>query len=72
MLDVAALSMRLCRKQLTVRLMPVPGKAAGELSSFDSPYMCNARIYGVAEKNNILPKENSEPINITGLNLNLI
>lgn len=70
MLDVAALSMRLCRKQLTVRLMPVPGKVAGESSSFDSPFMCNARIYKIAEENDTCPAVYPEPVNIDGIKMN--
>ncbi|HVP20872.1 MAG TPA: DUF711 family protein [Anaerolineaceae bacterium] len=43
LLDVAALAVRL-NKQLTARLMPVPGKKAGELTSFDFSYFKNGRV----------------------------
>ena len=43
LLDVAALSQRL-GKPLTARLMPVPGKQAGEMTSFDFPFFANSRI----------------------------
>jgi uncharacterized protein (UPF0210 family) len=43
LLDVAALSSRL-RKPLTARLMPIPGKKAGELTSFDFEFFKNGRI----------------------------
>lgn len=41
--DVAALSVK-WRKQLSCRLFPVPGLAAGDLTTFDSPYMINMRV----------------------------
>jgi uncharacterized protein (UPF0210 family) len=43
LLDIAALASRL-RKPLTVRAMPVPGKQAGDLTSFDFEYFANGRI----------------------------
>ncbi|HWQ05030.1 MAG TPA: DUF711 family protein [Longilinea sp.] len=43
LLDVAALAVRL-GKPLTARLMPVPGKQAGDLTDFDFPYFANGRI----------------------------
>jgi uncharacterized protein (UPF0210 family) len=43
LLDVAALSVRL-NKPLTARLMPVPGKSAGEMTSFDFSYFSNGRL----------------------------
>jgi uncharacterized protein (UPF0210 family) len=46
LLDVAALSQRL-GKPLTARLMPVPGKKAGEETSFDFPFFVNSRILEV-------------------------
>jgi uncharacterized protein (UPF0210 family) len=46
LLDVAALALRLA-KPLTARLMPVPGKRAGELTTFDFPYFANSRILAV-------------------------
>ncbi len=44
--DLAALSMRL-NKPLTARLMPIPGKKAGEPTSFDFPYFANSKIMDV-------------------------
>ncbi len=41
--DVAALSARY-NKPLSARLFPVPGKKAGELTEFDSPYLTNTVI----------------------------
>lgn len=44
MLDTATLSVRLS-KPLCFRVLPVPGKKAGELTSFESPFICNCRIF---------------------------
>lgn len=41
--DVASLSIR-WGKPLSVRLFPVPGLSAGELTRFDSPYLTNTAI----------------------------
>ncbi|RAQ97944.1 DUF711 family protein [Thermogemmatispora tikiterensis] len=43
LLDVAALAMRL-RKPLAARLFPVPGRRAGERTTFTSPYLTNTLI----------------------------
>ena len=42
-LDVAALSSRL-RKPLSVRLLLVPGKEAGEVATFDSPLLTPCKV----------------------------
>jgi uncharacterized protein (UPF0210 family) len=41
--DLAALSTRL-NKPLTARLMPIPGKKAGDPTSFDFPFFANSRV----------------------------
>lgn len=41
--DVAALSIK-WHKPLTARLLPVPGKKAGEMTSFVHPFMVNTRV----------------------------
>jgi len=46
LLDVAALAMRL-NKPLTARLMPIPGKQAGDLTAFDFAYFANSRVLTV-------------------------
>jgi uncharacterized protein len=46
LLDVAALSLRL-DKPLTARLVPIPGKKAGDPIEFDFPYFANSRVMGV-------------------------
>jgi uncharacterized protein (UPF0210 family) len=33
-------------KPLTARLMPIPGKAAGDMTDFSFSYFANARILG--------------------------
>lgn len=43
LLDLACLSMRL-DKPLTARLMPIPGKKAGDPTDFDFPFFSNSRI----------------------------
>jgi uncharacterized protein len=43
LVDVAALGMRL-NKPLTARLMPVPGKQAGEMTAFDFSFFANGRV----------------------------
>jgi uncharacterized protein len=45
-LDVAALSVALDGKPLTVRLMPVPGAKAGEETHFTFDYFANSRVLG--------------------------
>jgi uncharacterized protein len=46
LLDVAVLAQRL-DKPLTARLMPVPGKSAGDLTDFQFPYFANSRVLPV-------------------------
>lgn len=43
LLDMAALSMRL-NKPLTARLMPIPGKKAGEMTTFEFDFFANSRV----------------------------
>ena len=47
LLDLAALGLRL-DKPLTARLMPIPGKQAGELTSFDFEYFANSRVLALS------------------------
>jgi uncharacterized protein (UPF0210 family) len=46
LLDVAALSLA-TDKPLTARLMPIPGKGAGEMTEFHFPYFANAQIMDI-------------------------
>ncbi len=43
LLDVATLSL-VADKPLTARLMPIPGKKAGEMTAFDFEYFANGRV----------------------------
>ena len=44
--DVAALSTRLA-KPLSVRLFPVPGRKAGDMTHFQSPYLTNTTVMSI-------------------------
>jgi uncharacterized protein (UPF0210 family) len=46
LLDVATLAYRL-NKPLTARLMPIPGKNVGEMTTFDFAFFANSRVMGV-------------------------
>lgn len=46
LLDVATLAVA-ADKPLTARLMPIPGKTAGDVTDFDFPYFANARVLDV-------------------------
>jgi uncharacterized protein (UPF0210 family) len=46
LLDVATLSL-VADKPLTARLMPIPGKRAGQMTGFNFPYFVNAQIMDV-------------------------
>ena len=46
LLDVAALAQRL-DKPLAARLMPVPGRKAGDMTNFDFAFFTNSRILAV-------------------------
>jgi uncharacterized protein len=46
LLDLCALAQRL-NKPLIARLMPIPGKVAGDRTNFDFPYFANSRILAV-------------------------
>jgi len=48
LLDVATLAL-VAGKPLTARLMPIPGKKAGDTTDFDFPYFANARILDARE-----------------------
>ena len=49
LLDLAALSLRL-DKPLTARLMPIPGKAAGDETGFDFEYFANSKVLALPAK----------------------
>jgi uncharacterized protein (UPF0210 family) len=49
LLDLAALAHRL-NKPLTARLLPIPGKSAGDLTDFDFYYFANSRVLPLSAK----------------------
>jgi uncharacterized protein (UPF0210 family) len=49
LLDLSALALRL-DKPLTARLMPVPGKKAGDPTGFDFAYFANSRVMALAAR----------------------
>lgn len=59
--DVAALSVRL-GKPLTARLMPIPGKKAGEKTNFDFDFFAPSRVLPLAGGEVQLPLNGSEPV----------
>lgn len=59
--DVAALSVRL-GKPLTVRLMPIPGKKAGERTQFDFSYFAPSRVLPVSDGEVASPLNGNETI----------
>lgn len=46
LLDMASLAIKL-DKPLSARLFPIPGKKAGEMTAFDSPYLVDCKIFAV-------------------------
>jgi len=49
LMDTAALSSRL-QKQLTARLMPVPGKKIGDMTTYEFEYFANSRIMDLVSR----------------------
>ena len=56
LLDLSALALRL-DKPLTARLMPIPGKKAGDPTNFNFDYFANSRVMGLEAE----PLKRSEP-----------
>jgi uncharacterized protein (UPF0210 family) len=46
LIDLATLAIKL-DKPLSARLFPIPGKKAGEMTAFNSPYLVDCRIFAV-------------------------
>lgn len=46
LIDMATLAIKL-DKPLSARLFPIPGKQAGEMTAFNSPYLVDCRIFNV-------------------------
>lgn len=65
LLDVATLAL-VADKPLTARLMPIPGKHAGDVTDFDFPYFANARILSTRGCGGTRIFENNHFINLMG------
>jgi uncharacterized protein (UPF0210 family) len=63
LLDVATLAL-VADKPLTARLMPIPGKRAGDLTDFDFAYFANARILDVKGRGAARIFENSRFVSL--------
>lgn len=63
LLDLCALSLRL-DKPLTARLMPVPGKQAGDSTAFDFAFFANSKVMRLDSQGLQLPLNNLEMMEI--------
>ena len=63
LLDLCALALRL-DKPLTARLMPVPGKRAGEATEFDFAFFANSRVMALDSSPLGLPLGGDEKITL--------
>lgn len=63
LLDLSALALRL-DKPLTARLMPIPGKKAGDPTGFDFDYFVNSRVMALEAEALKPPFSESEHINL--------
>lgn len=61
LLDLAALALRL-DKPLTARLMPIPGKVAGDETAFDFPFFANSCVMALRAESLAGPLQESERI----------
>ena len=69
LLDLAALARRL-DKPLTARLMPIPGKRAGDITGFDFAFFANSRVLALdaAPLEGFLAGDESFPLSRRGVN----
>lgn len=63
LMDVAVLAMRL-DKPLTARLMPIPGKVAGDETDFDFDFFANSRVMAATGQGLKAPLSDSAPFSI--------
>jgi len=63
LMDVAALALRL-DKALTARLMPIPGKEAGDKTNFDFEFFANSRVMTLEAQALSAPLSSDEDIQI--------
>jgi uncharacterized protein (UPF0210 family) len=66
LLDVAALAVRL-RKPLTARLMPLPGRKAGDNVTFDFPYFADSRVMSLPTTGATHLMAQGETVSLNGL-----
>ncbi len=64
LLDLCALSLRL-DKPLTARLMPVPGKKAGDITTFDFGFFSNSKVMRLESEPLTGPLAGNETINLS-------
>ncbi|GAB4448422.1 MAG: PFL family protein [Anaerolineales bacterium] len=64
LLDLSALALRL-DKPLTARLMPVPGKQAGDETNFDFGFFANSKVMALASSPLAAPFHSKETLHIT-------
>jgi len=63
LLDLSALALRL-DKPLTARLMPIPGKKAGEETNFDFSFFAQSKIMDLASEKLISPFDSKEVLQL--------
>ncbi|HQU35379.1 MAG TPA: DUF711 family protein [Anaerolineales bacterium] len=63
LLDLSALALRL-DKPLTARLMPIPGKKAGDETNFDFPFFANSKVMSLESEQLRIPFDSSETFEI--------
>jgi uncharacterized protein (UPF0210 family) len=63
LLDLAALALRL-NKPLTARLMPIPGKRAGDPTNFDFDYFAGSRVMALEAQALKAPLSETSRINL--------
>ena len=63
LLDLSAMALRL-DKPLTARLMPIPGKAAGDATSFDFSFFANSRVMALEAQGVHVPLASAQAIPI--------
>lgn len=63
LLDLSALALRL-DKPLTARLMPIPGKKAGDETNFDFPFFAKSKVMSLESEQLRIPFDSSETFEI--------
>lgn len=63
LLDLSALALRL-DKPLTARLMPIPGRKAGDETNFDFPFFAQSRVMSLASEKLLPPFDTREILQV--------